>query len=494
MSSQSSSDAPEAKLDAESDANLLTRLDRAPITRTLRISLSAIVLIWLIESFDIGLISTVILVLRPEWSLSAGEVGLLGASGTIGILVGILPAGRIADIYGRKRSLVIGTLLFAIFTLWSGLATSFTELIVLRIIAGLGEGAVFPAPYLLISELVNKNLRGRMMGYAEFVLNAGYTLPALAGIWAVDTFSPEWSWRAACILGGILPLVILPVIMIWVPESPRFLLRKAQRDNDPAARATVIRLVEKIEQEAELPHDKNLTSPEILAVLTTTNTNTSMSMLPLIKHPYLERSAISYAALTASFVVWYTLLVYAPVIFKGLGATQSNSLFYTGGMMLISAFGIFCQGAFADKYGRKPVFGVYMVLAAIGLAFLPFGGVIGMPLVVVAAIVTSWFGLGSFSVSKMYMAEQYPTRLRGVGVSTGELITRGLAGVVLVGLLPSLIAAWSVQVVLPAAGVLMILLTLPMMIFGIETHGRSMEELGTQVRQPSRVTTHVTGS
>jgi putative MFS transporter len=94
----------------------------------------------------------------------------------------------------------------------------------------------------------------------------------------------------------------------------------------------------------------------------------------------------------------------------------------------------------------------------------------------------------------MYMAEQYPTRLRGVGVSTGELITRGLAGVVLVGLLPSLIAAWSVQVVLPAAGVLMILLTLPMMIFGIETHGRSMEELGTQVRQPSRVTTHVTGS
>ena len=481
MSANTPADTAKTMSGTEADANLLTRLDRAPITRTLRISLSAIVLIWLIESFDIGLISTIILVLRPEWSLSASEVGLLGASGTIGILVGILPAGRIADLYGRKRSLVIGTLLFAIFTLWSGFATSFTELIILRVIAGLGEGAVFPAPYLLISELVNKNLRGRMMGYAEFVLNAGYTLPALAGIWAVNTFTPEWSWRAVCILGGILPLLILPVIFLWVPESPRFLLRKAHRDNLPSARAQVERLVLKVEEEAGLAHDEELVSREILAVFLATNKEASMSVLPLLRKPYLGRSVVAYAALTASFVVWYTLLVYAPVIFKGLGATQSNSLFYTGGMMLISAFGIFYQGALADKHGRKPIFGIYMVLAAIGLALVPFGDSIGTPLVVVAAIVAAWFGLGSFSVSKMYMAEQYPTRLRGVGVSTGELITRGLAGVVLVGFLPLLISTFGVRAVLPAAGVLMVLLTLPMLIVGIETRGRSMEELGTDV-------------
>lgn len=481
MSTPTITDPQAARTDAESDANLLARLDRIPITRTLLVCLIAITLIWLIESFDIGLISTVILVLRPGWSLSTGQVGLLGASGTIGILIGLFPAGRIADVYGRKRSLVGGALIFAIFTLWSAFATSFSELIILRVIAGLGEGAVFPAPYLLISELVNKRLRGKVMGYAQFVLNAGYTLPALAGIWAVHSFSPAWSWRAVCILGGVLPLIVLPAVIIWVRESPRFLLRKAQRDNLPNVRAIVRNFVMKIEDEANIPHDEMLVSPEVLAVLNTTNRDTSMSIIPLFEKPYFKRSVIAYCALGASFVVWYSLLVYAPTIFKDLGATESDSLLFTGAMMIISAFGIYFQGTYADKYGRKPVFALYMLLSAIGVGFVPFGSVIGMPLVVIAVIVTAWFGLGSFAVSKMYMAEQYPTRLRGVGVSLGELVTRGVMGVILVGFLPSLLAVFGVRIVLPAMGVLMILLTLPMVFFGIETGRRNMEELGTQV-------------
>jgi putative MFS transporter len=471
------SDAPSA---IATDANLLTRLDRAPVTRTLRIGITVVVLVWLLESFDIGLVSVLILVLGPHWDLSSAQIGLLGASGTIGLLIGMLPAGRLADLYGRKKVLLVGTAVFAVFTLLCALATNFASLIVLRTIAGLGEGAIFPVPYLMISELVNKKARGRIMGYAQWVLNAGYTLPALVGLWAVSTFDTEWSWRVPCLIGGI-PLLMVPVLAKWVPESPRFQLRKAERTGSASDREDVRKLVTQIEDEAGVAHDEKIIDPEILAVLDQAATGESMRMRRLLKAPYLRRSMIAYAALTASFIVWYTMLTYAPKIFGMLGATKSNALLYTGIMMFVSAFGVFYQGKMADTRGRKPIFALYMVVAAIGLILLTLEPVVGIVVVVIGALATAWFGLGSFSIPKMYMAEQYPTRLRGLGTSVGEMISRGLTGGVLVAFLPSLFDGFGVTAVLTAAAVTMVLLAAPMFFLGQETRGRNMEDLGTNV-------------
>ena len=462
------------------DANLLTRLDRAPVTRTLRVGISVVVLVWLLESFDIGLVSVLILVLGPHWDLSSGQIGLLGASGTIGLLAGMLPAGRLADLYGRKKVLLVGTAVFAVFTLLSAFSTNFALLIVLRILAGLGEGAIFPVPYLMISELVNKEARGRIMGYAQWVLNGGYTLPALVGLWAVSTFDTEWSWRVPCLIGG-LPLLLVPVLAKWVPESPRFQLRKAARQGSTRARDDVRKLVTQIEDEAGIAHDDKIVDPGILAVLDETAVHESMRMRRLLEAPYLRRSLIAYAALTSSFIVWYTMLTYAPKIFGMLGATKSNSLLYTGVMMFVSAFGVFYQGKLADSRGRKPVFALYMLVAAVGLILLTLEPVVGIVVVVIGALATAWFGLGSFSIPKMYMAEQYPTRLRGLGTSLGEMISRGLTGGILVAFLPGLFDGFGVTTVLTAAAVTMVLLAAPMFFLGQETSGRNMEDLGTEL-------------
>ena len=144
------------------------------------------------------------------------------------------------DLFGRKKVLIAGTALFSVFTALSAFSPNFTTLVILRVIAGLGEGAIFPVPYLMISELVNKRARGRIMGYAQWVLNCGYTLPALVGLWSVNTFSPDWSWRVPCLIGG-LPLLLIPLLIVWVPESPRFLLRRAAREGSDDARRQVPR-------------------------------------------------------------------------------------------------------------------------------------------------------------------------------------------------------------------------------------------------------------
>ncbi|MGH3435227.1 MAG: MFS transporter [Sciscionella sp.] len=461
------------------DANMLTRLDRAPVTRSLKIGLGVLILVWLIESFDIGIVSTLVVILKPHWDLTATQTGLLGASGTIGLVVGIVPAGRLADRFGRKTVLLFGTAQFAVFTVLGAFVNDFWLLFALRVIAGLGEGAIFPVPYMMISELVGKKLRGTVMGYAQWVLNGGYTLPALIGIWVVSTFSVDWSWRVPLIIGGF-PLLLIPALIKWVPETPRFLLKRAELKGREVDRERVTHLVEKIEDEAGLPHDTQLVDQGALRVLSRTH-GREVRMRMLVSSPYLARSLIAYAALTSSFVLWYTMLTYAPTIFSQvLQASKGTSLMYTAIMMFISAFGVFYQGRWGDRFGRKRTFAVYIVLAAIGMIFLPAYRVFGLVPTIVAGVLVAWFGLGSFSLCKMYMAEQYPTRLRGVGTSMGEMISRAATGGVLVYFLPTLFAGWGVSVVFIAAAIVMVLLIIPMLVFGQETSGRNMEELGTQ--------------
>lgn len=468
----------EARMTA--DANLLTRLDRAPVTRSLKVGLGVVILVWLIESFDIGIVSTLILVLKPHWGLSTLQTGLLGASGTIGLVIGIIPAGRFADRFGRKTLLLIGTAQFAVFTALGAVANEFWLLFALRVIAGLGEGAIFPVPYTMISELVGKRLRGTVMGYAQWVLNAGYTLPAVVGIWVVSVFPVDLSWRIPLLIGGF-PLLLIPALLRWVPETPRYLLKRAELTGDQSDRDRVRKLVETIEDEAGLPHDQNLMDPAARQVLVTSH-DRDVPARRLLTRPYLSRSLISYAALAASFVLWYTMLTYAPTIFTQLfDATKKTSLLYTAIMMFISAFGVFFQGRWGDRFGRKPVFAAYIALAAVGMVVLPAYSVLGIATAVVAGVLIAWFGLGSFSLPKMYMAEQYPTRLRGVGTSTGEMLTRAATGGVLVYFLPALFADWGVMTVFIGAAVLMVVLTLPMLLLGQETAGRNMEEAGTNI-------------
>src|SRR2546423_12224686 len=94
------------------DANLLTRFDRLPVTRSIVIAIVLLALVWLVESFDIGIVSTLVLVLKPHWNLEPSGTGLLGASATIGLVLAIFPAGRLADRFGRKRVLIAGVTVF----------------------------------------------------------------------------------------------------------------------------------------------------------------------------------------------------------------------------------------------------------------------------------------------------------------------------------------------------------------------------------------------
>jgi MFS transporter, putative metabolite:H+ symporter len=450
--------------------NLLARLDRLPVNRHVLLLVLLLGIVWILEAFDIGIIAPVLFIIRNQWHLEPSTIGLIGSAGTLGIVLGLLPAGRIADRYGRKTTLLWGIIIFSVFTFIASFAQSVTVIVVCRFLAGLGQGAVFPVPYLLLSEFVNKRWRGTAVGYANALLGFSYGLNTLAGALVVGHLAPETAWRVLLMIGG-LPILMVPVIIKYLPESPRFLLKAGKIE-------TVRSFVEQLENLSGVPHDEQLIDAEALKVLQYSATR-KVSMFDLFRPPYLQRCVIAFTALLSPFVTFYVITIYGPTIIHRMGASPQNALYYTSGLLFLTVISTAIAGSIGDKISRRWGLGVIMTITTLGTIAL------GLPLptaaVVVAAIVVWSCDYAGFPLAKLYMAEQFPTRLRGSGVMLGESVTRFIGGVVLVYLFPILNAQLGQGTLFVILGILTEICILPILLFGFQTSGISVEQTGTDL-------------
>lgn len=456
--------------DLEKDENLLARLDRMPFTATAVSIIILLSFVWLAEAFDIGIVGPVISVVRTAWHLSKSQLGLLSISSTLGVVLGMIPAGMLADRIGRKKVILYGILIFSVITVMGTFVQSFWPLCAIRFFAGIGEGAVLPLPYLYLSEFVRSHQRAVSVGYANGILTAAYLLPSLAGAWAINTFSADIAWRIPFTMGFI-PLLLLIPVAIWLPESPRFLLKRGQRDEVQA-------LVEKMENRAGLPHDETLINRRALAVIHKGAVQTPGSTA-LFRPPYLSRGLVVLAQLTGALILFYIILNYGSSMLEDRGFGSGNAQVFTGVMMGVAGIGSIIQGYLSDSLGRKRVLFVYYLLAAVGCAI--FGLFSSTALSLIGAFLTSFFGLGVFPVAKTIVPEQYPTRLRGKGVYYVEMGARLLSGVLTLFFIPFLMASWDQRVIYEAMAIALLVLSIPVVVWGRETANVSVEEAGTNL-------------
>jgi sugar porter (SP) family MFS transporter len=199
-----------------------------PSDRTMLLCISVAAATSLLLGYDQGVMSGAKLSIEHDLNLSQTQTQLM-----VGILhvsaVGALGAGWMADKWGRKPTIALACLVFFVGALVMALARDYTTLMVGRVITGMGVGTGLSVSPLYLSELSPKHIRGALVSLTEISINIGVLLGFIAG-WAFDGLGDHVSWRY--MLGmGALPPVFIYFSLVFLPESPRWLLKQGRRDD-----------------------------------------------------------------------------------------------------------------------------------------------------------------------------------------------------------------------------------------------------------------------
>lgn len=455
-----------------SSEELRQRFDDLPINRTIVAIIIVLGLAWLSQSYDIGVVGEIVLLVRAPWHLTSSQIGIIGVSSNIGVVIGLLVTGRICDRFGRKPTLIVGLTIFTVFTVLSALASNFGILFLFRVLAGLGEGATFTIPYLLIAEIVNKRRRATAVGYLGLILTAGYVLPSLAAYWATQSFASTTAWRIPPVLGGAF-ILLIPAIVWIVPESPRYLL-----DNGRVTEAR--QLLERFENRIVFQRISHTLPTEWTPKLSEPLTQPvqGSQIQHVIDHAVLENRVnhlFAWCALLASFIIFYIILVYEPDILHKLGATKAQSLLYTAIITIVAAFGTLAVGLLADRFGRRATYAFIILLGATGVMIVAL--ITGLGLIVGAFCVAAFASFGSFTITKTYYAEVFPTSRRASGVMYGEGAARLVSGVILVYYTATLLSNIGLRTYLVIIAALTLVLSIPLVVANKETTGLSLEDI-----------------
>ncbi len=371
----------------------------------------------LLFGFDTGVISGALPFLKSSWGgMSSGQQELITAAVLIGAVLGALGAGRITDIIGRKKVILITSLIFAAGSILTGAAPSIGFLIGSRIVLGIAIGiSSFTVP-LYISEISPTKIRGALVSSFQLMITIGIVASYFSDLAFADESNP-YSWRWMFYV-GIFPAIILFVGMIFLPETPRFLIGKGREEEgrkvlskieDPENVASAFRDIK-----TEIEKDKE-----------------SVGYAELFKKTWRIPLLIAVGIMfVQQFVGINTVIYYAPTIFiiSGFGGAKA-AIAATVSVGIVNVLSTVVSMSVIDKLGRRKLYfigliGMAIALAALGTFFLlkdSLGASLKWVTVGTVLVYIFFFAISLGPLGWLIISEIFPTRVRGVGMSIGAL-------------------------------------------------------------------------
>ena len=375
--------------------------------------------------YDTAVISGTIAQVTQLFQLDTLQQGWYVGCALVGSIVGVLFAGILSDKLGRKLTMVISAVLFSTSALGCALSADFTQLVIYRIIGGVGIGVVSIVSPLYISEVAVAQYRGRLVSLYQLAVTVGFLGAYLVNYqllaWAESgtQLSVDWLnkifitevWRG--MLGmETLPAILFFIIIFFIPESPRWLIVRGKE-------LKAVSILEKIynsitEAKSQLKETKSVLTSE-------TRSEWSLLMKPGIFKAVIIGVCI---AILGQFMGVNAVLYYGPSIFENAGLSGGDSLFYQVLVGLVNTLTTVLALIIIDKVGRKKlvyygVSGMVVSLILIGLYFL-FGDSLGVSclfLLVFFLFYVFCCAVSICAVVFVLLSEMYPTKVRGLAMS-----------------------------------------------------------------------------
>lgn len=362
--------------------------------------------------FDNGSISGSVGFLQSRFGLDADGIGWMTSSIIIGCIVGVALAGPLSDAIGRKKVLLLTALIFIFGVLGQALATSAEMLVWYRILVGIGIGVETTIAPLYIAEVSPAHIRGRLVSLNQLFNCMGnlaiFSIAAVIASNASEAWNIQHGWRLI-FATGIAPAIVFLFLLIKVPESPRWLIRKGRHE----AGLDVLR---------KINPDEN-TAREQLETIKSALQNENASRLNELFKPRLRKALVVgfgvalFQQITGINAIFY----YAPEIFKTAGVDVSGAMSFTVliGMMLVVS--TLVSMWIIDKVGRRTLLifgsvGMAATLGGIGLLFRT-GETHTTLLLICILTYVAVFAVSYGTVAYVIISEIFPINVRGIAVS-----------------------------------------------------------------------------
>ena len=440
---------------------VLERLEALPVGRFHYKLLLVTGLGWLFDSMDTGLIAFILPVLAKEWGLAPGQMGLIGSIGLIGMALGAVISGTVADRIGRKKVFTITVLLYSIASAFCALSWNYQSLLVFRFLVGFGLGGELPVAATLVSEYAPSRVRGRFIVLLESFWGLGWIAAACIAYF----FIPVYGWRMAFLIGA-LPALYVCLIRLHMPESVRYLLTRGRVDE---ARQIVLSLEKQLHVPSALFTGETETVPVVAKA----------SFRELWKKPFMSRTIMLWLVWFGINFSYYGIFMWLPSLVFQQGFTVVKTFEYVLIMTLAQLPGYYCAAWLVDKIGRKYTLSAFLLFGGVASYF--FGHASTAATLMMWGSVMSFFNLGAWGVLYTYTPEQYPTAIRALGSGWAAGFGRfgGMAAPMMVGALLARsfgFASVFYMFALVFAAVAVIVLSL-----GVESKQKDLESLSDEL-------------
>jgi benzoate transport len=386
------------------------------MTQVQYFSIAICFLMSVLDGMDVLVVSYCAPAIAEDLNLGPKTLGFVFSAGLIGMAIGAIFLAPFADRFGRKKLILASAFIMGFSVLLTAYSENISQLILMRLVSGLGIGCMLATTATLTSENVLNNSKDFWVS----LVISGYPVGAVVSGYVAAAIIPSYGWESMFVLAGLTTLLTIPLIFFFLSESPQFYLKKQPKDALAKANKILIKM-----------NFKPLDSlPKI---------GLKANNKPLVSRLFSEKYKIStlqlWAALFFAFGCLYFLISWIPKLATDAGLSIELAI-YAGTIFNVGAFfGIVLQGYFSSKIGLKKTISFFLLLTFLLMA--SFKLFVGTDILLLVYFLLGFSLQGGFVGLYAVAARLYPTEFKTTGV--GWAIGMGRVGGILAPLIGGLL-------------------------------------------------------
>ena len=362
--------------------------------------------------------------LAPALHIDKASMASVFAISLVGLMIGACIFGPLADRFGRKKLVITTTSLFAIFSLATAACTSQESLLIMRFLTGCGLGGAMPNAVSLSVDYFPRTMRATTVA----IVFVGFTIGATVGGYLAAYLMPIYGWPSVFVVGGLLPLVLLPALILGLPESIRLLILHGSRS------AEIARNLARIDPAQNFAGDTTFIASE--------ENEAGMPVRHLFTGGRAPGTVLIWIVFFLSLLVTFLLANWMPIVIHSAGLTLGRAVAATATLQLGAIVGTLSVGRLMDRFNPYTVLTTAFILAGVSItslatinAEMPYWAVIAL-----IFLAGALYGAGGTQGANALAGSYYPTYIRSTGL--GWALGVGRIGAIVGTLLGGLLVSW----------------------------------------------------